>query len=90
MLILNEVGVKNYSEWEMDVLQRTISEIYNSKACLLIISNLPFTGEEAKNSLTNLLGDRIISRAADCDYIMIPFWWRDFRRMRMENIKLPV
>lgn len=80
LLILNELGLRVYNERELAFLQRVVSRVYDEVACLVFIGNLPFDHDDhSVVTVKNLLGDRIMSRAEECGYWMVPFTWRDFR-----------
>jgi len=82
MLILNEVGVKTYNEYESGFLNNVISQIYDNEKCLGIVSNEPFTNTDgSERSVSSILGDRVMSRAAECGYQRLAFNWRDYRQM---------
>lgn len=61
LLLLDDLGSAKVSEWTEEVTYRIVNERYNSCLPSLYTSNLPATSP-AGHDLTNVLGERIVSR----------------------------
>lgn len=88
LLIINELGLREYNGPEQAFIQEVLDHMYKRGRSVILIGNLQFEGEGV--TVRSVLGDRIISRAAECDYWMLSFNWRDYRVMSKNAGKLNI
>lgn len=73
LLVLDEVGVQNGTDFERNTLFDVINERYERRKPTLYLSNLP------KDELTTYLGARVMDRVREDGGLVVPFTWESHR-----------
>lgn len=73
LLVLDEVGVQNGTDFERNTLFDVINERYERRKPTLYLSNLP------KDELTTYLGARVMDRVREDGGQVVPFTWESHR-----------
>lgn len=76
LLVIDELGVKSMTEWELSILFRVINDRYNKYKPVIVISNLPPAG------FKTYVGERIFDRIRDSNGVSITFDWDSYRGQR--------
>ncbi len=88
LLIIDEVGVQNNTDWELKALYEFVNSRYEKKCPIVVIANIKpeDTGDGAdpdkvvEGYLIRHLGDRVVDRLRENDGQMIFFNWGSYRR----------
>jgi DNA replication protein DnaC len=74
LLVLDEVGVQNGSQFESNILFDLLNRRYEHMLPTVLVSNLPIA------EVTTLLGERVIDRLREGGGQMLAFGWESHRR----------
>ena len=74
LLVIDEVGVQNATEFELTVMFEVVNSRYEEMLPTLVISN------RSIEDLPKFLGDRVVDRLREGGGKMVPFDWKSARR----------
>lgn len=74
LLILDEVGVQNGTDFERMLIFDVMNERYENRRSTLILANLEV------DQVTNMIGARVVDRLREDGCVVVPFNWQSYRR----------
>ena len=79
LLVIDELGVQRGTDFERTMMTELLNRRYEQLKSTVLISNLPLEAPAGRASLSELLGDRVISRMREVADVLV-FTGEDYRR----------